>query len=217
MLPAFISAADQKSLIRVCLRDQARHPDETNLDTHYLLPEEGLWNLHLSIKKAEREEALVQPRSCDSSVPPELPGARKLINNLPAAPATFALISSEYKPPAPPSPNAQPASPAALLPKLRWANIGYSYHWGIKQYDFSKGKGVVREEFRETCKRAVSAVEWEDVFGVLEDSVEWDGDDWRTWNETYGMDQLLLVVICSRVDTFAFDRTRCWYRQLLPT
>lgn len=76
--------------------------------------------------------------------------------------------------------------PSDLVPKLRWSNIGWSYHWGSKQYDFSKGKGEIDPFLRDLCKRIVGTVPWENVFSE-DDLHEWENDDWRTWKDTYGL------------------------------
>jgi alkylated DNA repair protein alkB family protein 1 len=189
LLRAFVSPTMQRTLVRASLCDQARTPNETNLDTHYILPNDGLWNAHLHARKNPNETAapIYPRRQYDATTAPDPPGPRTLIDNTPATPDNFTVLSTEPSPPAHPSPTAHPATCASLLPKLRWANIGYSYHWGSKQYDFSKGKGVVRDEYRELCREAVRAVRWEDVFGFVEDENGWSEDDWRTWTETYGI------------------------------
>jgi len=78
---------------------------------------------------------------------------------------------------------------SALIPKLRWANIGWFYHWGTKQYDFSKGKQVIGKNMRDVCKEVVESVPWEEVF----DGNDWDswgngnaGLGWKTWSDSYG-------------------------------
>ncbi|EGN95446.1 hypothetical protein SERLA73DRAFT_162321 [Serpula lacrymans var. lacrymans S7.3] len=191
VLPSFVTAQEQKDLVRWSLRDQAGHPNDTNLDAHYLLPEEGLWNAYTKSNRNQGPDTLVQPRiiaGSSSGSDADLPGPRKLISNTPANPDNFHILTSSPKPPPAPSPAAQPSSPALLIPKLRWANIGWSYHWGSKQYDFTKGKAPVGENVRNLCKRAVSAVNWEQVFGNQEHADGWGDDDWRTWEETYEPD-----------------------------
>jgi hypothetical protein len=71
---------------------------------------------------------------------------------------------------------------------LRWANIGWHYHWGSKQYDFSKVKGDVCSEVRVLCKSAVGVVDWEDVFSGPAGNLDWgqEGPEWTKWNDTYG-------------------------------
>jgi alkylated DNA repair protein alkB homolog 1 len=190
LLPSFVSPGEQRDLVRWSLRDQARYPNDTNLDIHYHLPKDGLWNAYLHAQKHETIETLVLPRfaSQDQPIPAEVSGPRKLIDNIPVAPDNFLSLSAYPKGPAIPSPTAQASPPSALVPKLRWANIGWSYHWGSKQYDFSKGRGVVEPRVRELCKRAVATVPWERVFGEPEDASAWGdgGPDWMTWDDTYG-------------------------------
>lgn len=72
---------------------------------------------------------------------------------------------------------------------MRWANIGRSYHWGTKSYDFSKNLAPIPGEVRDVCRRAVGAVDWEEVWRDVEvDEREWgeEGVNWRTWAEDYG-------------------------------
>ncbi|KAG1803594.1 uncharacterized protein HD556DRAFT_1227041 [Suillus plorans] len=185
ILPSFVSPQDQRRLVRWALRDHARHPNETNLDAHYILPEEGLWNAHLS-----SDAPLVRTRACT----PELSntksgnsGPRQLVSNTPADPANFQSMLHSPKPLPAPSPTVSPASPTTLISKLRWANIGWSYHWGSKQYDFTKGKGHVDNEIGAICKRAVSSVDWKKVFGQS-DEEGWSDEHWRSWHETYEPD-----------------------------
>ncbi|KAG1875011.1 hypothetical protein C8R48DRAFT_691004 [Suillus tomentosus] len=185
ILPSFVSPQDQRRLVRWALRDHARHPNETNLDAHYILPEEGLWNAHLS-----SDAPLVRTRACT----PELSntksgnsGPRQLVSNTPADPANFQSMLHSPKPLPAPSPTVSPASPTTLISKLRWANIGWSYHWGSKQYDFTKGKGHVDNEIGAICKRAVSSVDWKEVFGQSDEEA-WSDEHWESWHETYEPD-----------------------------
>ncbi|KAG1756489.1 uncharacterized protein EDB91DRAFT_1092931 [Suillus paluster] len=185
ILPSFVSPHDQRQLVRWALRDHARHPNETNLDAHYILPDEGLWNAHVS-----SDPPLVRTRACipeSSHTKYEYSGPRQLISNTPADPANFQSMLHLSKPPAVPSPTVSPASPTALISKLRWANIGWSYHWGSKQYDFTKGKGRIDNDIGAICKRAVCSVNWEEVFGQT-DEEGWGDENWRTWHETYEPD-----------------------------
>ncbi|CAJ0761156.1 7898_t:CDS:2, partial [Entrophospora sp. SA101] len=45
-IPNPFTPAIQKFIIKKCLKDYAKSPNISNLDTHYLLPKDGLWNLH---------------------------------------------------------------------------------------------------------------------------------------------------------------------------
>ncbi|KZT11624.1 uncharacterized protein LAESUDRAFT_784182 [Laetiporus sulphureus 93-53] len=194
LLPAFIEPAEQRRLMRWALCEQARHPNETNLDTHYILPEEGLWNKYLEVQRGLSEDENVQPRASTSGAATETlaepPGPRKLVANEPAGKVNFSAISAEPKLPPAPSPSVHSLPVSALVPKLRWANIGWSYHWGTKQYDFSKGKGTINEEVKRVWKRAVKSVRWEEVFADGSSGGDWgeEAPDWDTWNEGYEPD-----------------------------
>ncbi|KAF7968567.1 hypothetical protein HWV62_30109 [Athelia sp. TMB] len=192
LLPSFVSPVDQKSLVRWALRDHAKSPNETNLDAHYVVPDDGLWNTYVGSEGAE--EVIIQPRALVSPerVIAEPTGPRKLISNTAASLETFEALSLAPKPPPPASATVQPASCSSLIKKLRWANIGWNYHWGTKHYDFSKGPGAIDPLIRDMCKRAVETVDWNQVFGVNDDTnkhSDWgpEGPDWHTWTDTYGM------------------------------
>ncbi|KAI0293455.1 hypothetical protein BC826DRAFT_384472 [Russula brevipes] len=189
ILPSFVSEDAQRNLIRWSLCEHARHPNETNLDTHYLIPTPGLWSTFL-----HSPETIVQPRapSLPTSPLPDTPGPRHLISNTPASSATFSLLMNTPRHPPAPSAHAQPLSTAELLPRLRWANIGWSYHWGTKQYDFTREVQPVGEPLRKVCIEVVRSIRWHDVFGPLDaeplDGWGDDGPDWQTWKETYEPD-----------------------------
>ncbi|TFK76503.1 hypothetical protein BDN72DRAFT_809109 [Pluteus cervinus] len=190
ILPNFVAPRHQRHLIRWALSDHAKLPNETNLDTHYHLPPSGIWNTYLDDKGNLGQPTMVQPKAISAaSVDTTPPGPRQLINNVPASPATLQSISNEPKEPQPPSATIQPATPEELVPKLRWANIGWFYHWGTKQYDFTQGPGHIRDDVRRLCKDAVASVDWAQVFDE-EHSADWGEQepDWRSWKETYEPD-----------------------------
>jgi alkylated DNA repair protein alkB family protein 1 len=188
LLPQFLCEDTQRELVRWALRDHARAPNITNLDTHYILPPSGLWNAHLF-----SPDLLIQPLSsmlpADATPLPPPSGPRTLIANTPASPATLAALAAQPKPLAPPSATVPSLHGSALLAKLRWANIGWFYHWGTKQYDFVRGAQPVGARVREICREAVGAVPWDLVFGNdAHDGDGWGegGADWARWDATYG-------------------------------
>ncbi|KAF8260437.1 hypothetical protein EI94DRAFT_1773707 [Lactarius quietus] len=165
ILPSFVSEETQRDLIRWSLCEHARYPNETNLDTHYILPQSGLWPTYLS-----SPESVIQP---------------------PASPATLSLITGTPMASSSPSAHVQPISTTQLLPRLRWANIGWSYHWGTKQYDFAREVQPVGELFRRVCIEVVRSIRWQEVFGGTSTELldGWDrASDWQTWPETYEPD-----------------------------
>ncbi|KAI0059084.1 hypothetical protein BV25DRAFT_1918788 [Artomyces pyxidatus] len=158
LLPSFLSQETQKELVRWSLRDHARYPNETNLDTHYTVPSEGLWNTFRT-----SPSLVVTPRAAPSTTR-SFSGPRELISNVPASPATYSALSAVPKPDPTPSPTVPPLPASALIPRLRWANIGWFYHWGTKQYDFTRGKQVVSETIADVCRQAVGTIPWNEVF-----------------------------------------------------
>lgn len=190
-LPNLLSHQKQRELIRWSLKDHARHPNETNLDTHYILPEEGLWNAHLRSRDLRSDVPGVQPKASTPDVDPSayvpsVVGPRRLVSNVAASTDNVRILNLDaaVQLPMAPSPTATAVSPSELLPKLRWANIGWFYHWGTKQYDFPRGKIAVAPEIKSLCQSIVRTVDWKRVFGGLH--LENDLEDWETWSETYG-------------------------------
>ncbi|KAF5365685.1 hypothetical protein D9758_003203 [Tetrapyrgos nigripes] len=198
VLPSFLSHQKQKDLVEWSLSEHSKQPNETNLDIHYILPPEGVWNAYVAAKSDPSLDLHIPPKSsvvldAFEQYQEQESGPRQLINNTPADSDNFDSLHNVPKLPAAPSPTAHPSSPATLLPKLRWANIGWFYHWGTKQYDFTKGKIAVHSTIRDICKHAVRAADWNQVFG--NDSgdagdLDWgeNGPEWMDWNETYEPD-----------------------------
>ncbi|KAF9792254.1 hypothetical protein BJ322DRAFT_1132594 [Thelephora terrestris] len=192
-LPNLLSHQKQRDLVRWSLKDHARYPNETNLDTHYILPEEGLWNAHLRSRDPNSDVPDVQPKASAhgiglSAYTPSAAGPRQLISNVPASTDNIGslTLNAAAQPPMAPSPTAAATSPSKLLPKLRWANIGWFYHWGTKQYDFTRERIDVAPEIKSLCRSIVRAVDWRRVFGGVH--FENDAEDWETWSETYEPD-----------------------------
>ncbi|KAL0071535.1 hypothetical protein AAF712_001392 [Marasmius tenuissimus] len=190
ILPSFLTPEKQRELVRWSLSEHSLPPNETNLDTHYVLPPEGIWNVAVQAKDDPSREVEIPPRH--QLLPPDQKTEvkhepRVLINNTPASADTYNSLSNISKPPATPSPTVATATSLDLLPKLRWANIGWFYHWGTKQYDFTRGKVEVHSRLKDVCQNAVRAIPWQEVFS--EDASDWGNeDDWRTWGESYEPD-----------------------------
>lgn len=173
--------------MRWALADHAKHPNATNLDIHYIVPTEGVWHAHLrSLSDPDAVQPILPKVTQEVVVETEPKGPRQLINNTPASIDTISVINATPKPPPAPSDTVQPILPSALLYKLRWANIGWFYHWGSKQYDFTKGKGYIDPNLRDICRSAVAAVNWDTVFAGTEN--QWPGGraEWKDWEDTYG-------------------------------
>ncbi|KAG8893582.1 hypothetical protein FRC01_013496, partial [Tulasnella sp. 417] len=204
---AWIQILEQRSLIRSSLENQARAPNETNLDTHYIIPEDGIWNVHVANMHVRELDscpkiiprAQAQPgsgfRASTEFEPPE-PSAtskRTLIENTPGEVALASPSPSPLPQPAASS-YLSPVTPYQLIPKLRWANIGRSYHWGSKAYDLSKELAPFPEDVKAICTRVVKEVPWDDVWTsegpeqVPQEEWGTEGQGWNSWPETYEPD-----------------------------
>jgi len=140
---------------------------------------------------------VINPKATSSPLPthPEPASAkcsrgRPLINNPPASISDLPALLSTPKPPPIPASTAPPLPPSQLLYKLRWANIGRSYHWGTKSYDFSKQLGPFPEDIRAICRRAVQSVPWTKIWGDVTCDQDWgeEADTWRDWHDSYEPD-----------------------------
>ncbi|TFY77096.1 hypothetical protein EWM64_g6917 [Hericium alpestre] len=152
-------------------------------------PDSGTRTSTLCLETSPDE--IIQPHAPASPDPlpaSQPPTRRQLIANPALTPESYAALANTPKPPPAPSPTA-PALPASqLIRKLRWANIGWYYHWGTKMYDFARGPGVVDGLVREVCREVVGGVRWDEVFEgeALEG---WDDDrEWEGWKENYEPD-----------------------------
>ncbi|KAI5834113.1 hypothetical protein K523DRAFT_263862 [Schizophyllum commune Tattone D] len=193
LLPSYVCHEKQKELIRWAIAEHAKPPTETNLDIHYVIPKEGVWKASRNAKEDPAKDSIAVPKATlpdasQATIPQPPPGPRQLINNEPASPANFASIAHAEKTPQSPSPTVKPIPTSCLLRKLRWANLGWFYHWGTKQYDFAKGPDAIDERVRALCKEAVHSVDWSEVFDGREGDWGEEKDEWKTWRETYEPD-----------------------------
>jgi alkylated DNA repair protein alkB homolog 1 len=209
ILPGFIRPEEQRTLIMACLRDHALFPNETNLDIHYNVPPLGIWSLWEKHWHCQRtgmdpsiDDTIINPKATASSSSKNSESAssratpgRSLTNNPPLSISNFPVILSTPQPPPTPASTLPPLPASQLLYKLRWANIGRSYHWGTKSYDFSKQLGAFPEDIRVICRRAVQAVPWTRVWGDIAGDQDWgdEGENWRDWHDSYGKPPLSML------------------------
>ena len=145
------------------------------------------------------------------------PGPRQLISNTPVEASNFLKLSKEPKPPAAPSASIKPSTASDLLPKLRWANIGWFYHWGTKQYDFTRPKVDIEEPVRSLCKEVIRSISWRDVY-PSNHMDGWDVNEphWKEWENTYGSKSSFIQCrVRSLMKFHIYHRTRCRDCQLL--
>ena len=197
ILPAFLSPRQQRDLIRACLRNHARAPNENNLNIHYAVLPNGLWReweayTSRATSDSTTPEPIVQSKHEEKEMDAQMEvesGRRQLINNAPANVDNFEEMRAVPKPAPTPSNTTSPLPLSAILLKLRWSNIGHFYHWGTKSYEFDREYIPIPEEIRNICQDAVNSLKWEEVWkdGADHKSGDWgdDGPDWNDWHETF--------------------------------
>lgn len=201
-MPNFLSHQEQRDLVRWSLVKQARFPNRTNLDTHYLVPKEGIWNTYLRGLQTKLNDQIIMPQLPVDGLHSTPSGPRQLISNQPGSLIALESKKMESIPLPPPKTISKPITCTALLPKLRWANIGWFYHWGIKQYDFSRGKEEVDANIKSICKKAIKSVDWHELYKDSPSHIqEWLGCEPDDLFETYG--ELIYLHIDHYIDSCA--------------
>ncbi|ORZ00679.1 hypothetical protein BCR43DRAFT_435054 [Syncephalastrum racemosum] len=137
VIPNPFTPAAEREVVRACLSEYSKAPNMSNLDTHYAMPDEGLWRLHQRQsqecvpRKSKAQDTASQQsqeqqrrvKACDDAFRPDLNGPKP--DPLPAE--TVPLLT-----------------PTELLYKLRWVTLGYQYHWPTKTYHFDRRFPVPR-------------------------------------------------------------------------
>lgn len=139
LIPDAIDHVTQRRLIRNCLRNATRRPNLNNLDTHYHLPEEGLWHHFESVRTRRCADVIVRPiLHGASTLHITTKHSRSLITDPAITADTSIDVLSAVKPLPVPSTTVKPESASDLLYKLRWTNLGLMYHWDTKSYRFQE-------------------------------------------------------------------------------
>lgn len=138
IIPRAISPRDQRGLIKNCLRKTTKKPNVNNLDTHYVLPDKGLWyHYEQSRQSANHKDIMVQTVAGTNShriVEDKSACSRKLITDPAVTIETPIDVLKATKEAPVPSDSVKPEPAADLFYKLRWTNLGLMYHWTSKSY-----------------------------------------------------------------------------------
>lgn len=193
LLPGFLSQKQQRELIKATLETHTRHPNENNLDTHYNLPPEGIWDSWKSYKAGLELDSSLQPPIVETKATKDTPhqegGPRALIDNIAGSVRTYEEMRTMPKSEALPSTTLQSTPLPSIVTKLRWSNIGYFYHWGTKTYEFDRPYIPIPDDIADICKGAVRSVEWHDIWGDRsdQDAGDWEmgTPDWAEWHKTF--------------------------------
>ncbi|GAA6000479.1 hypothetical protein JCM10207_008030 [Rhodosporidiobolus poonsookiae] len=185
LFPSILPEALQRALVVETLQNAGRE-NLTNLDNHYELPDGGLWAAWLAGRGDEvvRAKGGLAGHVLDGSassgcatpttesgegaaVPLELP------DKLPDKAGGLEKAAKEV-------------TVRALLPKLRWSNVGYHYNWTTKLYEFDRGFVPLPPRMLSSCRDVVRQTLWRHVFtaggGELGEEV------WKRWSEDYEPD-----------------------------
>ncbi|KAG8861275.1 hypothetical protein FRB91_009186 [Serendipita sp. 411] len=192
LLPGYLSPEAQRQLIRSTLTDHAKYPNENNLDTHYQVPQDGLWVTWEAYNQTrnvdDSEEPIVSVKEVQEGTSKQ-GSMRELTENTPASVSNFAELQAMERVAPPPSTTVQPLPISKILKKLRWSNLGYFYHWGTKSYQFDRSLTPVPLDVVDICRACVATVDWRDVWkdGADLESGEWEGykPDWSDWPQTF--------------------------------
>jgi alkylated DNA repair protein alkB family protein 1 len=120
LLRASINTQTQADIINLCLSRYAKPPNLTNLDAHFEMPIDGIFNTFCN-----SENLLIQPRQFQSSTQTVYDQTH---------PESKLLID----PPTDPIRNKKPIPISKVLNRLRWVTLGYQYNWTAKTYFFDR-------------------------------------------------------------------------------
>ncbi|KAG1473558.1 hypothetical protein G6F56_000885 [Rhizopus delemar] len=164
VIPNAFTPQAQIHLIKQCLSLYPRPPNTSNLDTHYNMPDGGLWPLY------ERETSgKLTARDPEFYIPKKAPVEESESDSEPETVVVcrreLTACSDDFKPVIDePKPDPAPASTVPLLPpselvrKLRWVTLGYQYHWPTKTYHLDR-RYPFPEDVAEFTKAVVYAIE----------------------------------------------------------
>ncbi|KAI9021723.1 hypothetical protein CLU79DRAFT_702891 [Phycomyces nitens] len=151
----------QRHLVKQCVSQYTLSPSTSNLDTHYVTPPNGFWDLyereHIQDLKPGDADYFV-PKKAESSKSEQGYGSdseeeqdnntslKKEVTPMPTACSTeFQPIQMQPKPDPPPAPTVPLLSPCELFRKMRWTTIGCHYHWPTKTYHLDRRFSVPKD------------------------------------------------------------------------
>lgn len=169
IIPNAFTPLAQRTLIKKCLKEYPKPPNTSNLDTHYITPESGLWDLY------EKEESgLLKPTDPEYYVPKKMKDdnndsatytdseheeeEEKKREPVTACSVDFKPVITDPKPDPLPAPGVPLLPPHEMVRKLRWITLGYQYHWPTKTYHLNR-RYPFPEYISELTKAVVTAVE----------------------------------------------------------
>lgn len=183
IIPNAFTPVAQRSLIKQCLSVYPQPPNTSNLDTHYVIPETGIWPLYEaqengSLKSTDAgyfvpKKAIVDDEDNSSSDDNEEEDAEPKIAPT-ACSDDFKPIINDPKPDPLPAPGVPLLPPSELVRKMRWITLGYQYHWPTKTYHLNR-RFPFPADVSDLTKAVVTAVE----------NIGHDNGDGNAWINQY--------------------------------
>ncbi|GAA5892796.1 hypothetical protein JCM8208_004091 [Rhodotorula glutinis] len=167
----------QRALVAETLQN-AHSPNLTQLDKLYDLPREGLWGAWAAGKGAE-----VVPRAAEAREEGATgsTGPSSATATCAGAASTAGAARDEAEP-------ARETTVRELLPKLRWANVGWFYNWTTKVYEFERGCIPLPSLIHRCCRDLARQTPWAHVFDKTSSPSSKTARDWSTWAREYEPD-----------------------------
>lgn len=186
VIPNAFTPKAQRSLIKQCVSVYPRPPNTSNLDTHYIVPETGIWPLYVaqengSLKSSDPgyyiPKKVIEDDDSDIDKTTYSDSEEEEIEK--KAPVTacsdeFKPVVNEPKPDPLPAPGVPLLPPAEMIRKMRWITLGYQYHWTTKTYHLDR-RFPFPKEVSDLTKAVVTAVE----------NVGYDNGEGQAWLNTY--------------------------------
>ncbi|GAA5829253.1 hypothetical protein JCM11251_004983 [Rhodosporidiobolus azoricus] len=193
LFPRILPDSLQRSLVAETLQ-HARRPNLTVLDNAYQLPPKGLWNAWVAGKGEEVVPAIPAPKEEQNGGEREGTPASSTGYDTPSTDAGSGmedgkadrLLERALS-------RTREVTVRELLPKMRWANVGWYYNWTSKLYEFERGHIPLPPVILRCCRDLVRKTPWRQVFldSSTSDSGSYGGtssEDWRKWKEDYEPD-----------------------------
>ena len=142
----------QKQLVKYALQDWSKAPNLSNLDAHYYLPKQGIWNAFVEDPKQMIEHRVYQDNS-----------AQRYDEELVIDPPTDAMLKKK------------PVEIQSIMNRLRWVTLGYQYNWTEKVYFFDRSPPfppLANDLMKEIVKTVepltgYSSVDWKSEAGIV--------------------------------------------------
>ncbi|KAJ3179082.1 hypothetical protein HK101_010077 [Irineochytrium annulatum] len=146
LIPNPFTPSAQRHIVKSCMRHWAKRPNVSNLDTHYVIPGEGLWYLY------ERDWASGSLTQLQRRPPAEA-DAYEMEYNDPEGAQTL-----KFDPPTSEVLHLSPHLPVSLaLKKWRWSSLGYQYNWHTQDYHMDRNASIP-VEVTDLCRAVIEAV-----------------------------------------------------------